>query len=238
MNLFFQVTHKTMAVQLEDVRIAIDSILEFLNQHISVANSHASDFIIQNHWQLLPADLQDGLLQLSSDQLKNLPFTAHCSSGFDMLAGCSDTGCVSVTGRRVVQDSCVHECNGGNCKWEKCSDIEKSLQEEYKFQNRESVEAASHTYECFSNTFSGCLEEFCAAARKSTIEGHLLSMTRNNFLEHIQSLSEGNQSLEHIQCSEKVHQSGEHMNAKKCHEVEIMAEICNTMMKHQHCDMV
>ena len=73
--------------------------------------------------------------------------------------------------------------------------------------------------------FSGNLEEFCELAKSYSLEGMSLHTTKDDFLQEVQSSIDSNSV-------------GAHMNAKKCHEVEIMSEICASVVRCTRCQLV
>ncbi|XP_052811099.1 probable methyltransferase-like protein 25 [Mya arenaria] len=62
---------------LDVVEESLQNILKFLTPHLKLANTHASDFITKNHWDILQPEIQQELLSFPNLHLKTLPFDVH-----------------------------------------------------------------------------------------------------------------------------------------------------------------
>lgn len=69
------------------------------------------------------------------------------------------------------------------------------------------------------------LSKLCSQASQATVDGYSLFMTTEDFLQVIDTTTD-RQAI------------GAHMNPKKCHEVEIIAEICSSLAKYTGCQLV
>lgn len=189
-------------LKFEQVQDSLKQILQFLEPYLSVANAHAADFITKDHWNKLTKPVQDSLLELSSDQLKNLPYSAHC-----------------VQSARSCTLDTTHEAK--NFERDRKDTGVKS--EKGTFITENSITLLSSGGASELNT--GSLKDLYDLAREATIEGKSLQLTKDDFLRHFRGMAS-------LGCT------GAHMNQKKSHEVEIMAEICSTLVQSTKCQLV
>jgi len=61
----------------DEVKTSLEAITNFVISHLSMANSHASDFITAKVWEALDSNIQRELSGLSYEELKQLPLVTH-----------------------------------------------------------------------------------------------------------------------------------------------------------------
>ena len=63
-----------MKIKQRQIATALETVCQFLEPYLPLANAHNTDFFTENHWEkLLYPSIADDLLKLRSDQMKRLP---------------------------------------------------------------------------------------------------------------------------------------------------------------------
>lgn len=128
-------------LQTQDVQLALASTVKFLQPYLQLANSHATNFIIDNHWStLLEKNIQQELINLSDEELLALPFSAAVED------------CTPITKVKIKSNELCHMKDQLSCSG-----------------NETNGESNLKTSECHSSQL--CLRKFIRDAWDHTLAG-------------------------------------------------------------------